>query len=115
MLKNMTETINLQTQNAATTTMAASDEPRTLHELSLRYETRFRALREAGRCANERYRQHRQWLNRLRRAAGESPEQYRDIFRQMREQYENFGRLQAERRAQLQQEFLLERKRMAMA
>ena len=111
----MSTKLNLQTQNAATTTMAASDEPRTLHELSLRYEARFRALREAGRCAHERYRQHRQWLNRLRRAAGESPEHYRNIFRQMREQYENFGRLQAERRAQLQQEFLLERKRMAIA
>ena len=106
---------NLQTTNAATTTMAASDEPRTLHELSLRYEAKFRALREEGRCAHERYRQHRQWLNRLRRAAGESPEQYRATFSQLREQYENFGRLQAERRAQLQQEYLLERKCLAMA
>lgn len=106
---------NLQTTNAATTTMAASDEPRTLHELSLRYEARFRALREEGRCAHERYRQHRQWLNRLRRAAGESPEQYRDIFRQLRQQYEQFGHEIGRRRAMLQRDFLFERKRMAMA
>ena len=62
-----------------------------------------------------RYRRHRQWLNRLRRAAGESPEQYRDIFRQVRQQYEQFGHEIERRRAMLQRDFLFERKRMAMA
>ncbi|MBR1652579.1 MAG: hypothetical protein IJ692_04230 [Alloprevotella sp.] len=95
--------------------MAASDEPRTLRELSLRYEARFRALREEGRCVHERYRQHRQWLNRLRRAAGESSEQYRPLFRTLRQQYEDFGRRQAGLRARLQQDFLFERGRIATA
>ena len=111
----MKNQLNLQTQNAATTTMAASDEPRTLHELSLRYEARFRALREAGRCVNERYRQHRQWLNRLRRAVGESPEHYRALIWQLRQEYEQKGRDIAHRRAQLREEFEAARSALATA
>ena len=74
---------------------AASKKSRTFQtmcELNQFYEKKYRALREEGRRAHERYLQERRKLNEQRRAAGENPEKYCSQISQLRERYYHEGR-----------------------
>ena len=76
---------------AQTATSKKSRTFQTMRELNQFYEKKYRALREDGRRAHERYLQERRKLNEQRRAAGESPEKYQRQISQLREQYYREG------------------------